>query len=167
MKMQKELLLRRYVRESLKEGMAADAAHITLDLVGLIPGIGEVADATNALWYAKKGQYLEAAFSLISLIPVAGDAIGKSGKVAMWLGKLASTGGKAAKAVDKTKDVGKQAVKAAEWIKKNKTMIKPVFEKAGADEKLKKYMAEIEKAVDNFVENPTGENKDAQDAAAP
>ena len=156
--MQKELLLREYVRQTLNEGFASDMGHLALDVAGLAPGIGEVADFTNALAYAAEGQYLNAAFSLISLIPVAGDAIGKGGKIATWLAQKAAKGGNAAKAVVKAKEAGIKAVEAAEWIKKNKTIIKPVFEKAGADEKLKKYMAEIEKAIDVFVENPTGEN---------
>lgn len=141
-----EQLLREYVRQSLttNEGFAATAGHVVLDLAGLIPGIGEFADATNALWYAKEGDYLSAALSLISLIPVAGDAIGKSGKVAMWVAKLGK-GGKVAT------DIGKQAAKAAQWISKNRVIVRKVFDEAGANEKLAQYIGGMESAVDDFV----------------
>lgn len=66
-----------------------DALNVGLDLAGLIPGIGEFADAANALLYASRGEYLLAGLSLISTIPALGDAVGKGGKVALWLQKTA------------------------------------------------------------------------------
>ena len=66
-----------------------DLAHLSLDVGGLIPGIGEAFDLTNALWYLRSGQPLNGAFSLISMIPAIGDLIGKGGKFGMWLSKIA------------------------------------------------------------------------------
>ncbi|HLL05836.1 MAG TPA: hypothetical protein VK539_35020 [Myxococcaceae bacterium] len=63
-----------------------DGLQTVLDLVGFIPGLGEVADLTNAGISAMRGNYLEAALSLISIIPGVGDAIGKGAKYALKFG---------------------------------------------------------------------------------
>ena len=65
---------------------ALDVAQTGLDVVGLIPVVGELADATNAGIYIARGDYLNAGFSMLSCIPVVGDIIGKGGKYAMKLG---------------------------------------------------------------------------------
>lgn len=65
-----------------------EVGHASLDAAGLIPGIGEIADLTNALWYAEEGRYVPAALSLISVIPAVGDAIGKGVKYSVKTGKL-------------------------------------------------------------------------------
>ena len=88
--------------ELLSEGWKDEVVHTGLDVVGLIPGLGELADLTNAGLYAKKGEYLMAAFSVISLIPAIGDAIGKGGKIGTYLSKFGvKGGGKASKALGK------------------------------------------------------------------
>ena len=46
--------------------------HGVLDVVGLIPGVGEVADGINAGWYAAEGDYTNAALSAAAMIPFAG-----------------------------------------------------------------------------------------------
>jgi hypothetical protein len=60
---------------------AYNAAHIVLDVLGFIPGYGEIADLSNAALYLSKGStpenLLNAAFSLISCIPEFGDIIAK------------------------------------------------------------------------------------------
>lgn len=63
---------------------AATLGHLALDLAGLIPGFGEPADLTNALWYAFNGSYLESGLSFFAMIPTVGDAIAKPVK-ALWL----------------------------------------------------------------------------------
>ena len=67
----------------------ANLGHTALDLGGLIPGIGELADGTNAAWYAAEGDHLNAGLSAAAMIPIAGW--GATG------GKLAGKGFKAAK----------------------------------------------------------------------
>lgn len=54
-----------------------------LDVVGLIPGAGEPADAVNALISLARGNPLEALLSAVSMIPAAGDAVGKGGKIVL------------------------------------------------------------------------------------
>jgi len=49
-----------------------DMIHIALDLVGLVPVVGEVADLTNGIIYAVEGDGLNATLSIASMIPVAG-----------------------------------------------------------------------------------------------
>ena len=68
--------------EQLDEG-PMDWLQGALDVAGLIPGIGEAADGVNALISIARGNPLEAALSLVSMIPVAGDAVGKGGKAAL------------------------------------------------------------------------------------
>jgi len=62
-------------------GWLSDLGHGVLDVVGLVPGVGEVADLANAAWYTAEGDYVLAGLSAAAAIPFAG-----------WL----ATGGKAA-----------------------------------------------------------------------
>ncbi len=75
--------------QQIIESPVGAAGHMALDAIGLIPGLGEPADLANALWYIKNKDYLSAAFSIISLVPEIGDAIGKGAK---YLGKGSKLG---------------------------------------------------------------------------
>jgi RHS repeat-associated protein len=55
--------------------------HLALDAFGLVPVVGEVADLTNAVWYAAEGNWGDAGLSAVSVIPVVGDLLGKGGRV--------------------------------------------------------------------------------------
>ena len=59
-----------------------DGVQGVLDVVGLVPGFGEIADGINGVISLARGDYVGAALSFTSMIPIVGDAIGKSGKVA-------------------------------------------------------------------------------------
>lgn len=52
----------------------SDALHTTLDVVGMIPGVGEVADGANALVYLAEGDKVSAALSAAAMLPVGGQA---------------------------------------------------------------------------------------------
>ena len=52
-----------------------EVAHLTLDVFGMVPIVGNAADGINAAWYAAEGQYLDAALSSIALIPGLGQII--------------------------------------------------------------------------------------------
>jgi hypothetical protein len=52
----------------------SDLGHTALDIVGLVPVVGEAADVINAGWYAAEGDYLNAGLSLAAAIPIAGWA---------------------------------------------------------------------------------------------
>ncbi|MEZ0539976.1 type VI secretion system tube protein TssD [Fibrella arboris] len=66
----------------------SEGLHSLLDVVGMIPVIGEVADAANAAIYVAQGDYANAAMSAASMIPLAGNFVGAA--------KLAKTGAKLA-----------------------------------------------------------------------
>ncbi|MCL1797928.1 MAG: polymorphic toxin-type HINT domain-containing protein [Eggerthellaceae bacterium] len=54
---------------------ALNAAQLGLDIVGMIPGVGTVANGVNAAIYLARGDYLNAGLSAASMIPFAGTAI--------------------------------------------------------------------------------------------
>ena len=58
-----------------------------MNTVGLIPGVGEIADVANSVISLARGNYIDAAFSVVSMVPTIGDYIGKSGKVAKFIEK--------------------------------------------------------------------------------
>lgn len=55
-------------------GLLSTIGHGLLDVAGLVPGIGEVADLANAAWYTAEGDYTMAALSAAAAIPFAGWA---------------------------------------------------------------------------------------------
>ena len=78
-----------------------DTVHTGLDVIGLIPLIGEVADAANALTYLAEGDHGNAALSAAAMVPVAGWAAtgAKSVKTGMRVADAANTGAKASRRV--------------------------------------------------------------------
>lgn len=79
---------------------AGGIGHTALDLAGLVPVAGSIADSINAVWYLVEGDWTNAAASGVSAIPGIGDAAGA--------GKLGYKG--IAAGVDYAK-VGKKATK--------------------------------------------------------
>ncbi|MBO0932104.1 type VI secretion system tube protein TssD [Fibrella aquatilis] len=67
---------------ALSEGL-----HTLLDVVGMIPVVGELADGANALMYAAEGNYAEAGMAAAAMIPLAGNVAGAA-KLAKRFGKL-------------------------------------------------------------------------------
>ncbi|MBM7774763.1 RHS repeat-associated protein [Actinokineospora baliensis] len=84
----------------------SDIGHAALDVAGLIPGVGEIADVANGIWYAAEGNYADAALSFASAVPLAGY-----GASAVKAGKYAKKGADAVQAGDKVKDAAKTASK--------------------------------------------------------
>ena len=161
-KREDNLIFETYVQQ---EGIASTIGHVALDLAGLVPVYGEIADGANALWYASKGEYLNATFSLISLIPVLGDAVGKGGKVAIYAAKgaKAAKGVKGGRAAAKGLVKGTQAlrkgtaavsphiIKVQKAIKANKQVIDGVFQKASENEKLAPHVKGMQDALGAFM----------------
>lgn len=99
-------------------GGLLDKVQVVLDVVGLIPGIGEVADLANAGIYAARGDYLNAGLSLAACIPVGGQAatvakMANKANTAIKATKAASAVAKAAGAITKAVKV----VKAGDRLK--------------------------------------------------
>lgn len=90
-----------------------DGVQLALDVVGLIPGLGEIADLANAEISLARGDYAGAALSLAACIPFAG-----------WGAKGAKLGMKAHKAVTKGKKVAKATENATSATKKAKAIVK-------------------------------------------
>lgn len=109
-----ESILRDIIRQELAEAKRLqespiDKLQAALDVVGLasmIPGIaggaeqaiGAAADGINAVIYLARGDNLNAMFSAIGVIPIAGDIIGKGGKATTRIM------GPAIKSIDQVKD---------------------------------------------------------------
>ncbi|WP_280290612.1 hypothetical protein [Pseudomonas sp. BN417] len=74
--------------ESVLDDKVLDGLQTGLDIVGLIPGLGEIADLANAGISLARGDYAGAALSLISAIPFAGW-LGTAGKAARHGTKIA------------------------------------------------------------------------------
>lgn len=72
---------------------ASDLAHGALDVLGMVPVVGFVADLANAGLYLAEGNYVDAAMSAFAAIPGIGDAAA--------LAKGVKNGVKAAKTVKK------------------------------------------------------------------
>ncbi|WP_426245742.1 hypothetical protein [Pseudomonas sp. TWR3-1-1] len=90
--------------ETEEEGITGeqvlDGIQLGLDVVGLIPVIGEAADIISAGISLARGDYVGAGLSLLSAIPFVGYA-GSAGKAARYGAKMAEASGKAGKeAVD-------------------------------------------------------------------
>ena len=122
-----------------------DIGHLALDIAGLVPGIGEAADLTNALWYSKKGQYLMAGFSIVSMIPGMGDLFGKGGK---GLALLAKGGGKLGPKAAKHLSTVAKAIrphlpKITKWLKS---------QAEDPDSRLNKHAGRIAGEMKNFAE---------------
>jgi hypothetical protein len=71
------------ILEPPDEKQRSEIAHHILDVIGLIPGPGDVADLLNVFLYVNEGKYSLAALSLMCMIPAIGTAVGiaiKTGK---------------------------------------------------------------------------------------
>ena len=104
--------------ETEEEGITGeqvlDGIQLGLDVVGLIPVVGEVADIASAAISIVRGDYVGAGLSLLSAFPFVGYA-GTAGKAARYGAKMAEASGKAGKeAVDKAaKEAADKAAKEA------------------------------------------------------
>jgi hypothetical protein len=88
--------------------------HTVLDVVGMIPVIGEAADVINGVWYAAEGDWKNAALSFAGAIPGLGAAAtatkwGARGVEAARGLKNSKLVGKASKGVDTVRNFGKGA----------------------------------------------------------
>jgi RHS repeat-associated protein len=87
----------------------SDIGHAALDVVGLVPVVGEVADVANGIWYAAEGNYVDAALSMSSAIPFAGYAA-----TAVKAGRYVDKGLDAADAANDTSKAVSNAAEAGD-----------------------------------------------------
>lgn len=79
--------------------------HGVLDVVGLLPVLGEPADLVNGTWYTAEHNYVDAGLSFFSAIPIAGY-VATGGKVARYTNKGIKVG-------EDARGAGKDAEKLA------------------------------------------------------
>lgn len=108
--------------------------HVALDLVGLIPGVGEPADFLNGLTYLKEGNYLFAVLSFISMVPAIGDLIGKGGKVLAAIGVKSPV-----------------LAKVAHAVLNNKGAVSAFMGKLNQNKQVSPYIPRMQQALDQFT----------------
>ncbi|WP_431809776.1 deaminase domain-containing protein [Brevibacillus agri] len=123
---------------------------MALDVVGLIPGVGEIADLANAGISLARGDYAGAALSLAACIPFAGWAATGAklaGKATKAL-KATKTGSKVLKATEKASDVIKKVTDVSQAaIGKVVTTARKMEEKLGIIEAVKKMKDAMHKRI--------------------
>ena len=75
------------LEKSAEVGKSSDSIHMALMAAGMTPGIGNVADLTDATLYALEGELGNAAWSAAAAIPIIGQMV--SGKRALKAAKKA------------------------------------------------------------------------------
>ena len=117
--------------ENMKNVNPMECLHFILDGLGFIPGIGEFADAGNAAIYTAEGDYLNAAFSTISLTFVAGDLAAKGFKYSLKAAGYESKSFKSLNAAQKwLGNAMEYGFKSADAIA-NKSGLRTALQKAG------------------------------------
>ena len=80
-----------YEKKKEEKKETPDWLHGVLDVAGIVGDIGfgggAVFDFANATLYLKKGEYLMAALSAMSMLPALGDIVGKGTKLGIMLSK--------------------------------------------------------------------------------
>ena len=66
---------RRLNETTIRPAAITDSGHTTLDAVGLLPVVGEIADGLNGLWYLNDGDTLNAGISAAGMLPLIGNAV--------------------------------------------------------------------------------------------
>ena len=148
--------------EELEEGMFQSVLQTGLDVAGLIPGVGEFFDVLNGLIYLTSSppNYLFAALSFVSCVPVIGDTIGKGGKLAIWaekaitrLPKTSRAFAEASKVIRRTKEVIRlnmsKIEKALNWI-----AAPPKPGEEDPWEKIRPYIPQLREAIQIFSREP-------------
>ncbi|MBA4531310.1 RHS repeat-associated core domain-containing protein [Brevibacillus halotolerans] len=96
-------------------GSLLDGVQLALDVVGMIPVVGIVADVANAGISVARGDYSGAALSLAACVPFAGAAA-TGAKLGMKAAKALKMGKTVAKVADKVADVAKVTTKIADAV---------------------------------------------------
>ena len=110
-----------------KGGSWSEWGHGLLDVAGLVPGFGEIADGANALWYGAEGDKVNAALSTAAMVPFLG-----------WGATATKLGLKAAK------KLGKKVIKeGSEKAVKNKEALSKFSNKMGNNADLTKNVTDV------------------------
>lgn len=136
-------------------GKMLDGVQLVLDVAGMVPGIGEIADLANAAIYTARGDYTNAALSAAAAIPFAGWAatgakfLNKGGKALDAMSttaKYANNAVDAMKAMDKATDAATTMTKLGNTTGKVTTAarkVEDVQKQVDAVQKMKTAMKSI------------------------
>src|SRR5690554_2676793 len=91
-----------------------EGVQTALDVIGLVPGLGEVADGINAIIYTVNGDYVNASLSLAAMIPIGGQ-LATAGKLGMKAMDVAKTGNVIKKTSSKVDYLFKNRSDAMNW----------------------------------------------------
>ena len=94
-------------KNELTRDQTLDTIQMTLNMAGLIPGVGEIADVANGFISLARGNYEDAALSFVSMVPVIGDAIGKGGKAAKKIARAVKRADNVVDTVKTTQNISK------------------------------------------------------------
>jgi hypothetical protein len=134
-----------YLSLSAAWNVSKEGLHTALDGLGLVPGIGEVADLTNGLFYTLQGDYTNGSLSVASAVPFAGwVATGTkyakktiNGAKVVWhiddVGKITFGNRNQLAKVLKTVGTDKQAHHLIPWEHLNHEVIQVAAKKDGLD----------------------------------
>jgi len=88
----------------VKNMSPSELGHTALDVIGMVPVVGTVANLANAGWYAAQGDWTNAAWSAAAAIPIEGEVAdaAKLGKDAI---EIAKDGAKAERIVKDGKEI--------------------------------------------------------------
>lgn len=111
---QQEVPVKSKSARATEPGLLSDITHTALDVAGLVPVIGELADGANALFYLAEGNKTDAALSAAAMIPIAG---------------MAATGAKLVRKGVKLADKAKALKKATDKVSKSTKAVAAVVKK--------------------------------------
>lgn len=135
----------------------SDVTHATLDVVGMVPVVGEAADLVNAGIYAYEGDWENAALSAASAIPVAGN-VATGAKWAKNASKAIDGATAVAKKTDDAVDLSKKAPPTKTAPKKKEEKNNRKKDKDDDEEYLDLYHGTTGDAAMNIVTNGINPN---------
>lgn len=147
-------------KNALQEGSRAEVAKVVLDVLGFVPGAGEIADLSNVALHLQDREYFQAAMSLISIIPEVGDVAGKASK---YLYKMLRAGKKFKPTSKLSRKMIKIATKVGPTIRKH---WKKAIAMAKSIEKFKPFLRQMDAAVQEFLNALDNMMNDQQQLAA-
>ncbi|MEU4066519.1 DUF3990 domain-containing protein [Streptomyces wedmorensis] len=130
----------------------SDVTHATLDVVGMVPVVGEAADLVNAGIYAAEGDWKNAALSAAAAIPVAGN-VATGAKLAKNVAKAVDGGTAVAKKTDDAVDLSKKAPPTKEAPKKKEEKSQRKKDKDDDEEYVDLYHGTTAKNAMSILEN--------------
>ncbi|RDU23583.1 HNH/endonuclease VII fold putative polymorphic toxin [Anaerosacchariphilus polymeriproducens] len=86
-------------------GSFSSIGHTVLDVIGFIPGVGDVVDVINAGWYLLEGNEEMAALSAMSALPLIGSVVGSGIRLGFKASKFFNKAAKTAKYIEKISEV--------------------------------------------------------------